>query len=372
MTTRDQHTPRAGRALLATATLFVGVIAVGAFGLSFNALQDLAVRSGITPSIAWLWPVIVDGFIITAMLVIFAWRGAPGRVTAWPWTAFTLFACISIAGNAIHTSVVVDGTSGIHVGVAMAVGAVPPVALLLASEMVVRITAGREAAIHEPRRHEPEPTPNPEPRLEVPDTVPAEWPELPTVERPAPTSADVQPEPVTAIAAPPDDAVLAPDTTGTASAPAVTSTAIDAPAETATGTTTVSSRANEPVGGDTPATGTDGPGTPRVTGDATDNADATGPGTGSEEAASVAGAPRPRPTGWTPEIIAGGGIPSDVDAQIAWIVDRAERGEDVAAATLAELLEVSLRTAHRRLASARDRAPSAFGPAAEETAEVAT
>jgi hypothetical protein len=49
--------------------------AVVAFALSFEALQDLAVRSGIPKMLAWLWPLIIDVSIAQATLALLAlWR----------------------------------------------------------------------------------------------------------------------------------------------------------------------------------------------------------------------------------------------------------------------------------------------------------
>ncbi|MBR7504127.1 DUF2637 domain-containing protein, partial [Mycobacterium tuberculosis] len=44
----------------ASGTVLIGG---GAFWLSFVALADLAVRSGITRNQAWIWPLLVDGLI---------------------------------------------------------------------------------------------------------------------------------------------------------------------------------------------------------------------------------------------------------------------------------------------------------------------
>ena len=47
------------------------------FVLSFEALRDLAVRSGIPETLAWMWPVIVDVSIAQATLALLAlWRPA--------------------------------------------------------------------------------------------------------------------------------------------------------------------------------------------------------------------------------------------------------------------------------------------------------
>jgi len=53
-------------------------LAAGAFSLSFTSLMHLALRSGIDPSQAWEWPLIVDGMIIVAsevtlVLACFLW-----------------------------------------------------------------------------------------------------------------------------------------------------------------------------------------------------------------------------------------------------------------------------------------------------------
>lgn len=45
------------------ALAMTGLLAVCAFVLSFNALQDLAARAGINARLAWLWPIAVDATI---------------------------------------------------------------------------------------------------------------------------------------------------------------------------------------------------------------------------------------------------------------------------------------------------------------------
>jgi hypothetical protein len=57
------------------ALMMTAFLAVVAFVLSFEALRDLAVRSGIPEMLAWLWPLIIDVSIAQATLALLAlWR----------------------------------------------------------------------------------------------------------------------------------------------------------------------------------------------------------------------------------------------------------------------------------------------------------
>ena len=51
------------------------VLAAAAFTLSYDALHQLALDSRVRPALAWLWPVVIDGTIVVALL------------TCWPPTA---------------------------------------------------------------------------------------------------------------------------------------------------------------------------------------------------------------------------------------------------------------------------------------------
>jgi len=144
---RNSAPVRVPRWLTGVAAVLVAGISVLAFVLSFEVLRDLAGRSGVPADIAWAWPMIVDGSIVTAMLVIFAWRGRSRRATAWPWITLSGFATVSVVGNGVHTAVVHDPTQGISVGFAIFVGAIPPIGLLLSSEMLVRLLSPAEVVV---------------------------------------------------------------------------------------------------------------------------------------------------------------------------------------------------------------------------------
>lgn len=135
------------RWLTAAMALLVAGISLLAFVLSFEVLSDIAARAGIPDGIAWAWPVIVDGSIVASMLVIFVWRDRPRRTTVWPWVTLLFFAAVSVVGNGVHTAVVYDGTQGLTLWFAIFMGAIPPVGLLLSSEMLVRLLTPPDAVV---------------------------------------------------------------------------------------------------------------------------------------------------------------------------------------------------------------------------------
>ncbi|WP_158603072.1 DUF2637 domain-containing protein [Jiangella rhizosphaerae] len=124
------------RRLIAMIAATVVALAIGAFTLSFDALRELATVAGLNRSIAWLWPLIVDGFILLATAAAVALRDRGPRVTWYPWATLIVFAAISVAGNALHASSHAN-REAVSVTVASIVSAVPAVALLLASHLLV-------------------------------------------------------------------------------------------------------------------------------------------------------------------------------------------------------------------------------------------
>lgn len=128
--------------LILVISLIIG-LAAGAFVLSFSALRDLAISSGIPETLSWIWPLIIDGFIVTATVAIFALRSR--KINWYPWTALVLFAIVSVLGNAVHAF---NSSSNVTVPlfIAALVSAIPAIALLLASHfLVIMISAPKYA-----------------------------------------------------------------------------------------------------------------------------------------------------------------------------------------------------------------------------------
>lgn len=108
-------------------------IALGAFWLSFTALADLARRSGIASSQAWVWPLLVDGLIVVATIAVVA---LDGRAGAWyPWGLLIAGALVSVAANAMHAVVAAEvAVPGL---LASVIASIPPLVLLASTHLTV-------------------------------------------------------------------------------------------------------------------------------------------------------------------------------------------------------------------------------------------
>ena len=305
--TRESSAPvRVPRWLTAVAAVFVAGISMLSFVLSFEVLRDLATRSGVPADIAWAWPLIVDGSIVTAMLVIFAWRGRSLRATAWPWVTLSGFATVSVVGNGVHTAAVYDATQGISMGFAIFVGAIPPVGLLLSSEMLVRLLTPAEELVAEP--------------VSIGEAV-----------------APLSPAPVSLTVV--NDTALAATAAGV--------TAVTAATVSETGTT---ARVSPVRIHDTPVA-------PEVIPDTMPDATTVALTKGATDLVT------PVDQVTRPHAVAS--IPVDRAGQVNWIVARATTGSDVTKETLSKLFEqagnpVTDRTVLRRLADARKQVPDMF------------
>ncbi|WP_282826703.1 DUF2637 domain-containing protein [Gulosibacter sediminis] len=360
------------RWLTVVAAILVAGIAFLAFAISFAALSDLAARSGIPREIAWAWPLIVDGSIVTAMLVIFAWRGQGRQQTTWPWITLAFFAIVSIVGNGVHTVAVLDVRQGVSVEFAILVGALPPIGLLLSSEMLVRLLAGRTPAL-EPDTMTREPEPEPEPRQPLPadDTTPAPV-TRPTTSTPAgsPATQPVAPHREPAFVATAASAVVsqADDPPAGRSDSGMTrlNDDVTGPGDTSVTAQVLTGDKGHDTTPESPAIGaTEGElkAEGAVRDDIADDTVGTADdGTTTSEDTSTTSAPRLR---------AIESVPDEPASQVEWIVTRARAGRDTSKETLADLLaeaghDVSMRTVQRRLAEARKREPVAFDESATE------
>jgi hypothetical protein len=108
----------------------VGVVglAVAGFAMSYGALYELALEEGVPRRLAWLWPLVVDGFIVVASLAVLH-AVLEHRPTFYPWTLVLGFSAVSVLFNVIHAA---------PTAVARLVAAVPPMALVFSFELLMR------------------------------------------------------------------------------------------------------------------------------------------------------------------------------------------------------------------------------------------
>jgi len=109
-------------------TAGVAGLAVAGFAMSYGALHSLARDSGVPATLSWLWPLVVDGFIVVASLSVLH-AVLESRPARYPWCLLLLFSVVSVAGNVAH---------GAPTPVGRLVSAVPPVALVLAFDLLMR------------------------------------------------------------------------------------------------------------------------------------------------------------------------------------------------------------------------------------------
>jgi hypothetical protein len=128
------------------------VLAAAAFTLSYDALHQLALDSRVRPGLAWLWPVVIDGTIVVALLTVLAAKRA-SRAAGYPWALAGLFSLASVAFNIAHAP---------ERPVARLVFAMAPVALVLTTHLLMQQvswrppTSGRPAAPAPQADREPE------------------------------------------------------------------------------------------------------------------------------------------------------------------------------------------------------------------------
>jgi hypothetical protein len=103
-------------------------LAAGAFALSYDVLRHFATENGISPTLVWIWPLILDGAIV--VFSISALR-ASLYLESYRYAMFLVIAATatSIAFNALHAP------SGIAPKV---MAGIPPLALFLCFDLLVR------------------------------------------------------------------------------------------------------------------------------------------------------------------------------------------------------------------------------------------
>lgn len=105
--------------------LLVLFLAIAAFILSYEALRDLALQKGVKPSLAFLYPAIIDGAVIVFSLSVLK-ANLDGKRGIYPWILVGSATILSVVLNIVHAPADF---------LARVLAAVPPLALFLSFEM---------------------------------------------------------------------------------------------------------------------------------------------------------------------------------------------------------------------------------------------
>jgi DNA-binding CsgD family transcriptional regulator len=108
--------------------LLVLSLAAFAFILSWNALKSLAHDNGVPANLTWLYPLVIDGFIIVGSLAVVR-NSLLSETTKWQWTLVIVAAGASTVFNVLHS---------VNEVLARVIAAVPPVALVLSFELLMQ------------------------------------------------------------------------------------------------------------------------------------------------------------------------------------------------------------------------------------------
>lgn len=172
MMTRPTVGTRGGvsRGVIAAAIAGTFALALGAFLLSFEALQDLARLAGIAGGQAWLWPLIVDGVILQATISVVALRDAEGSALRFAWMLLAAGTGVSVAANITHAVLTADQrVPGL---VAALVASVPPLVLVAMTHLTVELIRNAGPRHHDQDQQEQPPSPVAVTARRVPDRTP--------------------------------------------------------------------------------------------------------------------------------------------------------------------------------------------------------
>lgn len=103
------------------------LIAIAGFALSYQALYEYALANGVRHELAWLWPLVIDGFMIVISLSILR-ASLNQEPVRYLWSLAMLATLVSIAFNIAHAPATFAGR---------AVATVAPVAMFLAFEVFI-------------------------------------------------------------------------------------------------------------------------------------------------------------------------------------------------------------------------------------------
>jgi len=96
--------PRLRLAALSAVILGVALLAAAAFVLSYSGLHEIALRAGVTPGLARLYPPIFDATLVIAAAATLSLRGAGWWPQGYAWFSLLLMLAAAATGDALHAT----------------------------------------------------------------------------------------------------------------------------------------------------------------------------------------------------------------------------------------------------------------------------
>ena len=92
--------------LAALAAVVAGVVllAAAAFVLSYEGIHQIALRAGVSPGLAKLYPIIFDVMLVIAAAAALALRGAGWWARCYAWALLLILLAAVAVGNAVHAT----------------------------------------------------------------------------------------------------------------------------------------------------------------------------------------------------------------------------------------------------------------------------
>src|SRR5215467_11974524 len=122
-------------AALAAVALGVVLLAAAAFVLSYEGIHHIALRAGVSPGLAKLYPLIFDVMLVVAGAAALALRGAGWWARLYAWGSLLILLAAMAVGNAVYAS----GTTLPAKPTKIAVAIIPWVLLLMAFGMLLEM-----------------------------------------------------------------------------------------------------------------------------------------------------------------------------------------------------------------------------------------
>src|SRR5690242_1372367 len=122
-------------AALAAVALGVMLLAAAAFVLSYQGIHHIALRAGVSPELAKLYPLIFDVMLVVAGAAALALRGASLWARCYAWGSLLILLAAMAVGNAVYAT----GTTLPAQPTKVAVAVIPWVLLLMAFGLLLEL-----------------------------------------------------------------------------------------------------------------------------------------------------------------------------------------------------------------------------------------